>query len=399
MADERGFSTRAIHTVHYHGGGKGQPIAFPLFQSSSFAFETAEDQESVATGKEPGYAYSRSSNPTTDALEQTIANLEGAEAATSFASGIGAVAAAILAVVESGQHILATEQIYGGTYGLLTRTLPRFNISHTFADATDLAAFERAIRPETKLIWAETISNPTTSVLDIRALAEMAHAHGALLAVDSTFTSPYLARPLEDGADLVAHSATKYIGGHGDAMGGIVATNREWTSRIRQVRALTGGLLAPFEAYLLHRGIRTLPVRVRAQQATAAELAERLATHPMVERVFYPGLPGQDPQGLIGRQIEGPGALIALDVAGGYDAAAKFIEGLRLFTHAVSLGGVDSLAQHPASLTHRPVAPSARPGGGIVRLSIGLEHVDDLTADVTAALDRLREPVGASASA
>jgi methionine-gamma-lyase len=228
-------------------------------------------------------------------------------------------------------------------------------------------------------------------MVDIQRVADQAGTVPIL--VDNTFATPILQRPLEHGATLVLHSATKYIGGHGDAMGGIVATNREWMTRLRQVRALTGGLLAPFEAYLLHRGIRTLPVRVRAQQATAMELAARLAEHPMVAKVHYPGLPGQDPSGLLGRQIDGPGSLIALDIVGGYGAAARFIEGTRLITHAVSLGGIDSLVQHPASLTHRPVAAAARPGAGIVRLSIGLEHVDDLTADVVAALDRLRLPI------
>jgi cystathionine beta-lyase/cystathionine gamma-synthase len=232
----------------------------------------------------------------------------------------------------------------------------------------------------------ESPANPTLGMLDIRRIADQAGDVPVL--VDNTFATPVLQRPIEHGATLVLHSATKYIGGHGDAMGGILATNREWTTRLRQVRALTGALLAPFEAYLLHRGIRTLPVRVRAQQETARELAARLDGHPMIARVHYPTLPGQDPERLLGRQLDGPGSLITLDITGGYDAAAAFIESLRLITHAVSLGGIDSLAQHPASLTHRPVIASARPGGGIVRLSIGLEHVDDLEADIRSALEQ-----------
>jgi len=199
---------------------------------------------------------------------------------------------------------------------------------------------------------------------------------------------------VEYGITLVLHSATKYLGGHGDVMGGIVAGDREWVERLRRVRALTGGLLHPMAAYLLHRGLRTLPVRVRAQQETARVLAERLLAHPAVARVRYPGLPGQDPAGLVGTQLAGPGSIIALELAGGYAAAARFTESCELVTHAVSLGGVDSLVQHPASLTHRPVAGEAKPDAGVVRLSIGLEHVDDLTADLMAALDAAAEVGG-----
>jgi cystathionine gamma-synthase/methionine-gamma-lyase len=212
--------------------------------------------------------------------------------------------------------------------------------------------------------------------------------------VDNTFATPVLQRPAEHGATLVLHSATKYLGGHGDVMGGVVAADREWVERLRRVRALTGGLLHPMAAYLLHRGLRTLPLRVRAQQETARMLAERLVAHPAVARVHYPGLPGQDPQGLVGTQLAGPGSIIAIELAGGYDAAARFTESCELATHAVSLGGVDTLVQHPASLTHRPVAGEAKPNAAVVRLSIGLEHVDDLTADLMAALDAAAEHGG-----
>ncbi len=205
--------------------------------------------------------------------------------------------------------------------------------------------------------------------------------------VDNTFATPVLQQPARHGVTLVLHSATKYLGGHGDVMGGVVAAPTEWVEHLRRVRALTGGLLHPMGAYLLHRGLRTLPIRVRAQQETAQALAERISAHHAVARVFYPGLPGQDPQGLLGRQLMGPGSIIAVELAGGYDAAARFTEACELVTHAVSLGGVDSLVQHPASLTHRPVVGEAKPGAGVVRLSIGLEHIDDLTADLLAALD------------
>jgi methionine-gamma-lyase len=390
MADERGFTTRAIHTAHFHGGGKGQPIAFPLFQTSSFHFETAEDQENVATGREPGYAYSRASNPTADALQRTIASLEGAEAATSFASGIGAVAAAILAVVDSGQHILATEQIYGGTYGLLTHTLPRFNISHTFADATDLAAFEQAIRPETKLIWAETISNAATTVLDIRALAEMAHAHGALLAVDSTFTSPYLARPLEDGADLVAHSATKYIGGHGDLIAGVVAGSQAMVRKAHAIRIDFGACAGPLEAWLMLRGLKTLSLRMERHCVNALGLARFLQDQPGVTRVHYPGLESHPQHVLAKARMPGFGGVLSVEVAGGKPASYRVINGLKMALRSASLGDADTLVSHPASISHGGLGPEGRVKAGVtdglIRVAVGLEDLPDIISDFAQAL-------------
>jgi methionine-gamma-lyase len=347
-----------------------------------------DSYENLATGGDlvagASAVYRRLWQPGVARFEESLASLELADGAVAFASGMAALAAVLISTVSAGKpHIVAIRPIYGGTDHVLDNGLLGTEI--TWVEQDGVAA---AIRPNTGLVIIETPANPTLSMLDIRAIADQA-GHVPVM-VDNTFATPILQRPIEHGATLVMHSATKYIGGHGDAMGGIVATNREWMTRLRQVRALTGGLLGPFEAYLLHRGIRTMPVRVRAQQDTAAELARRLTTHPMVELVHYPGLPGQDPQGLLGRQIEGPGSLITLDIVGGYAGATRFIEGLRLVTHAVSLGGIDSLAQHPASLTHRPVAAHAKPGGGMVRLSIGLENVEDLAEDIIAALDGVR---------
>lgn len=393
MADERGFSTRAIHTVHYHGSGKGQPIAFPIFQTASFAFESAEEQESVATGKEPGFAYSRAANPTTDALHQTIANLEGGEAAGSFASGIGAVAAAILAVVDSGQHVLATEQIYGGTYGLLTRTLPRFGITHTFADATNLEAFEQAIRPETKLIWAETISNPTTAVLDIRALAAMAHAHGALLAVDSTFTSPYLARPLEDGADLVVHSATKYIGGHGDLIAGLVIGSAPLIHKTAVIRADIGGCCAPLEAWLMLRGLKSLALRMERHCSNALGLARFLQEQPGVTAVHYPGLESHPQHALAQARMPGFGGVLSFEVAGGKPAVYRVINTLKMALRSASLGDADTLVSHPASISHHGLSAEDRAKSGVsdglIRVAIGLEDLPDIIGDFAQALKQV----------
>jgi cystathionine beta-lyase/cystathionine gamma-synthase len=252
---------------------------------------------------------------------------------------------------------------------------------------TDAAGIADAIEADTGLVIVETPANPTLELLDLREVADA--AGDVPLLVDNTFATPVLQRPVEHGATLVLHSATKYLGGHGDVMGGVVAGDQEWVERLRRVRALTGGLLHPMAAYLLHRGLRTLPVRVRAQQETAAVLAERLLAHPAVARVHYPGLPGQDPAGLVGTQLAGPGSIIALDLVGGYEAAARFTESCELVTHAVSLGGVDSLVQHPAALTHRPVQGDASPHPGGLRLSVGLEDAEDLLADWVQALDRV----------
>ncbi|MGX5695067.1 trans-sulfuration enzyme family protein [Agromyces soli] len=332
-------------------------------------------------GDDRSAVYQRLWQPGVARFEEALAELEGAESSVAFASGMAALAATLIAARGAGRpHVVAVRPLYGGTDHVLATGLLGTEV--TWAEPHEVGA---AIRPDTGLVVVETPANPTLELVDLGLLAEQAGE--VPLLVDNTFATPVLQRPIEHGARLVLHSATKYLGGHGDVMGGVVAGDREWVERLRRVRALTGGLLHPFAAYLLHRGLRTLPLRVRAQQQTAQLLAERLEGHPALTAVHYPGLPGGDPQGLIGRQQSGGGSIIALELAGGFGAAARFTESCELVTHAVSLGGVDSLVQHPASLTHRPVAGEAKPAAGIVRLSIGLEHVDDLTADLERALD------------
>jgi cystathionine gamma-synthase/methionine-gamma-lyase len=382
------FETRAVH-----GGMDGVRASgshVPVIDFSTTNPLPSVDlgglsYEELATGHDLGdgrsAVYQRLWQPGTARFEDALAGLEGTEGAVAFASGMAALSATLIAAASAGRpHVVAVRPLYGGTDHVLESGLLGTRV--TWADTAGIAA---AIEPDTGLVIVETPANPTLELLDLRRVADA--AGDVPLLVDNTFATPVLQRPVEYGATLVLHSATKYLGGHGDVMGGIVAADRPWVERLRRVRALTGGLLHPMAAYLLHRGLRTLPVRVRAQQATAAVLAERLARHPAVAAVRYPGLPGQDPQRLLGRQLEGPGSIIALELEGGYDAAARFTEACELITHAVSLGGVDSLVQHPASLTHRPVAGDAKPEAGVVRLSIGLEHVDDLTADLMAALD------------
>jgi methionine-gamma-lyase len=340
--------------------------------------------EAMATGGHPtdgGHVYARLWNPTVARFETGLAALEDAEEAVAFASGMAALSATVVAArtERRGDHVVAVRPLYGGTDHLLASGL--LGVETTYCDAGGVRA---AIRPDTCLVVVETPANPTLDLVDIAEV--VAAAGGRPVVVDNTFATPVLQNPLAHGATLVLHSATKYLGGHGDAVGGVVATDAAWAAALRRVRAVTGGILHPLAAYLLHRGLATLPLRVRAQQATAEKTAGWLAGHPAVSAVHYPGLAECDPAGLVGRQLRGPGAMLAIRLAGGYEQAARVAERLELFTHAVSLGGVDSLVQHPAALTHRPVAPEARPGADLLRLSIGLEDAADLQADLAHAL-------------
>lgn len=387
-ASKQHMETRAVH-----GGMEGLEQAGshvpPIDLSTTNPLPSiaigGESYDQMASGGSilPGQSavYQRLWQPGVARFEDSIAGLEGSDAAVAFASGMAALAATIIAMVNEGKtHVVGLRPLYGGTDHVLDNGLLGTKVSWVHA----VDEIPAAITPDTGLVVIETPANPTLELVDIAAAVK---ASGTVpVIVDNTFATPVLQRPIELGATLVLHSATKYIGGHGDVMGGVICANDEWVHRIRHIRALTGGLLHPFAAYLLHRGLRTMPLRVRAQQATAQEIAERLVGNSALNRVLFPGLPECDPLGLVGRQMEGPGSMLSIDLKGGYKAAAKFVESLHLISHAVSLGGVDTLAQHPASLTHRPVAAEAKPGEGVVRLSIGLEHVDDIFADIIQAL-------------
>ena len=389
------FETRAVHggMSGVRASGSHVPVIdfsttnpLPSVETGGLSYEELATGHDLGEGRSA--VYQRLWQPGVARFEESLAGLEGTDGAVAFGSGMAALAATLIATASAGRpHVVAVRPLYGGTDHVLESGLLGSRV--TWTDADGIAA---AIEADTGLVIVETPANPTLVLLDLRRVTDAAGEVPVL--VDNTFATPVLQRPAEHGATLVLHSATKYLGGHGDVMGGVVAADREWVERLRRVRALTGGLLHPMAAYLLHRGLRTLPVRVRAQQETARVLAERLIAHPAVARVHYPGLPGQDPQGLVGTQLAGPGSIIAIELAGGYDAAARFTESCELATHAVSLGGVDTLVQHPASLTHRPVAGEAKPNAAVVRLSIGLEHVDDLTADLMAALDAAAEHGG-----
>ncbi|MEY9925902.1 methionine-gamma-lyase [Catenulispora sp. GP43] len=341
---------------------------------------------------EGGLVYQRMWNPTTAGFERALAELEGLPEAVSFATGMAAITACLLAATataaaEGKRHIVALRPIYGGTDGLLTKGTLGTEV--TWVDGPADIAPALAARPDTALVVVETPANPTARLLDLDAVAAACGEVPYL--VDSTFATPVLQQPARHGATLVVHSATKYLGGHSDVLGGVVATTPEWAARLRDIRIQTGGLLHPLAGYLLHRGLQTLPLRVKRSSETAGTVAAWLASHPAVERVHYPGLPGGDPDGLIGpdKQMLLPGAMMSFEMRGGYDAAAAVAENVRLILHAASLGGAESLITHPASLSHRNVAPDARPDAGLLRFSVGLEDADDLIEDLEAAFAKI----------
>ncbi|WP_153395014.1 trans-sulfuration enzyme family protein [Ornithinicoccus halotolerans] len=352
----------------------------PDVEAGGDAYERLATGGTLVEGDSP--VYQRLWNPTVARLERAVAGLEGTDEAVAFGSGMAALSATLLAAVAAGRpHVVAVRPLYGGTDHVLATGLLGTRVS--WAEPDEVAG---ALQPDTGLVVLETPANPTLQLVDIAAVAEQAGSVPVL--VDNTFATPVLQRPAEHGARLVLHSATKFLGGHGDVMAGLVATDGEWATRVRGVRALTGGLLHPLAAYQTHRGLQTLPVRVRAQSDHAQVVAHWLQRHPRVSAVHYPGLPGTDPRGLVGTQLAGTGAVLAFDV-GSYAAAATVARSTRLVTHAVSLGGVDTLIQHPASLTHRPVAPEARPAASVLRLSVGLEDPADVVDDLATALAAL----------
>ncbi|CAN7359360.1 trans-sulfuration enzyme family protein [Knoellia sp. LjRoot47] len=353
----------------------------PTIEAGGTAYDT------IGAGERPdGHAtlvYQRLWNPGVDRFERAVAALEATESAVAFASGMAALTATLLAAVSAGTpHVVAVRPLYGGSDHLLATGLLGTEV--TWATPTTVA---ESLRPDTGLVLLETPANPSLDLVDIAAV--VAQAGGVPVVVDNTFATPVLQQPALHGATLVLHSATKFMGGHGDVMGGVVATDHEWTARLRQVRAITGAVLHPLAAYELHRGLQTLPVRVRAQQESAGVVARWLAERCEVSRVHYPGLEGCDAAGLVGSQMTGPGAVLAFRLEGGYAVASALLERLELLTHAVSLGGVDSLIQHPASLTHRFVVADARPDADLLRLSVGLESVDDILADLDKAFANL----------
>lgn len=398
-ATSPGESTRAVHPP---AAPRPQqtPVGLPLYRTAAWKFSDAREYAELLSGDRPGYSYSRVDNPTTDAFAQAVAALEGVNvdaevAAQPFASGMAAISTVLMTLTRSGAHVVAPREVYGGTYGLLTTVLDRFGVAADFVDLTDLEAVRAAIRPETTVLWAETLANPTMSVADLPGLAAISREAGLTFVVDSTFASPAVCRPLEHGVDVVVHSATKYLGGHSDATGGVAVGSPELMARVRHDRIDLGGMLAPDEAFLLHRGLATLPLRMERHCAGALAVATALAEHPRVTRVDHPGLPTHRDHALAGKLFDPGryGAIVTVTPEGGREAGLALCDRLRLVSVATSLAGTSSKVSHVATTTHRQLDGAALAAAGIdpgaVRISVGLEDPDDLVADLEQALDGL----------
>ncbi len=387
----KGFATRAIHHGYDPISAEGA-LTPPLHLTSTFAFETAEQGGARFAGEAPGHIYSRISNPTTDLLEQRMASLEGAEAAVAMASGMGAITSVLWSFLQAGDELITDKTLYGCTFSFFQHGLSRFGVTVTHVDLTNPLALETAISDKTRIVYFETPANPNMRLVDIAAVSAIAKRHGAKTIVDNTYATPVQTRPLSHGADIVVHSATKYLGGHGDLIAGIAVGSADDMAEVRMVgvKDMTGSVLAPFNAMLILRGLKTLALRVERHARSAQEVAEMLEGHSQVSAVFYPGLASFPQHELAKRQMHGFGGMIAFELKGGYAAGIDMMNRLQLIRRAVSLGDAETLIQHPASMTHSTYSREEREAHGIseglVRISVGLEEVADVIEDLHQAL-------------
>lgn len=390
-----GFATRAIHagtTPDQYGA-----LVPPVYMTSTYAFETVEQGAAMFEGELAGHFYSRISNPTVDVLEKRFASIEGAEAAVGFASGMGGITSTLWTVLSAGDEIIADKTLYGCTFAFLEHGLTRFGVKVKFVDLQNTDEFTAAITDATKVVYFETPANPNMRLIDIAAISKIARAHDVITVVDNTYSTPYLTRPIELGADLVVHSATKYLGGHGDLIAGLVAGSAELMLRIRVegLKDMTGAVMSPLTAHQIMRGMKTLELRMDRHCATAMMIAKELEAHPAVEQVFYPGLETSPDHELAKRQMADFGGMIAFELKDGIEAGRTMMNALNLIKRAVSLGDPDSLIQHPASMTHSSYTPEERASHGItdglIRLSVGLETPADILTDLFAGLDTITQ--------
>ncbi len=386
-------STKAIHSGGLEHSIYGE-VSVPIFQTSTFAFPSAADGAARFSGKQPGYIYTRLNNPTVNALEEGVAALEGGFAGVATATGMAAVSSVYISFLSRGDHVVATNCVYGSSRVILESELSRYGVETTFVDSSELTNIEKAMRPETRMIFLETPMNPNMKITDLAGAAEIAKKSGALLAVDNTFASPYLQRPIEFGADIVINSLTKFINGHTDVIGGmIVAKTEELHNRVKKIVSLFGTTMDPHQAWLILRGLRTLPLRIEKSQENAMKLAKFLTSHPKVTWVSYPGLPDHPQHELAKHQMDGFGSMISFGVQNGLEGGITVMNSVRLITLAVSLGGIESLIEHPASMTHASIAPEERREAGIVdelvRFSVGCEDFEDLRDDLNEALNAI----------
>lgn len=391
-----GFSTKAIHAGNVVDAQSGA-LSTPIYQSSTFVFDCCETGGKRFAGEDNGFIYTRLGNPTTAILENKIAALEGGEACAAAASGMGAISACLWSIASAGKHIIADETLYGCTFALLSHGMTRYGVEVTFTDLSDIENLKRSLRSNTVCIYLETPANPNLKITDIELISRTAHEfnQGITVVCDNTFASPALQKPLELGADVVVHSATKYLNGHGDVVAGFVVGRSDFISEVKMfgLKDMTGACLDPFAAWLILRGLKTLVLRVNRHCQSAAKVAQYLFENPKVQKVNYPGLPSHPGHSVAARQMSGFGGMISFEVKGGKEAGMRLCNALRLCTIAVSLGDAETLIEHPASMTHSAYSPTeleeAGISAGLIRLSVGLEDVEDIIADLDQAFEQI----------
>jgi methionine-gamma-lyase len=388
---EMGFSTKAVR-----GGEKPDSlgaVATPIYETSVFAFTNTRQLIDVISEKAGGYLYTRFDNPTVRAVERKMAILEEAEDAAAFSSGMATITTTILTVVSKGDHIVASRDLYGGTLTFFQEMLPKFGVEVTLVDAASLNEVEEAIKKNTRVIYAETPTNPTLKIVDLSKLASIAKKHGITIIVDSTLATPYNLKPIEFGIDVVVHSATKYLGGHNDVTAGIVCGSKEFIQKLKRARKIFGGTLDPVAAWLLLRGLKTLALRMERHNKNGMQVAKFLVKHPKIARVYYPGLPSHPQHKLAKKQMRGYGGVVSFEVKGNFEKTVRFVENLKLCLLAASLGGTETLVTQPATSSHYFISPEQRQKLGItdqlIRLAIGIEDAEDIIADLKQALDRI----------
>ena len=384
-----GFTSKLIHAGGIHDEF-GSAVT-PIYQTSTFQFKSADHGARCFSGEEKGYIYTRLGNPTIDDLENTLTELENGYGTVVTASGMAAVNNVYLAILGAGDHMVSHNAVYGPTRSIMEKLYPKLGVESTYVDCTNLENIEKAIQPNTKLLYLETPANPTIGITDIAGAAAIAHKHNVLVCVDNTFCSPYLQKPLDLGADIVLHSMTKFINGHADIVGGAVtAKTKEIFAEIKYVMTNVGFNMDPHQAFLTRRGLKTLSIRIDKAQQNAEKIADYLENHPKIEWVLYPGLKSHPQYELAKRQMSGPGSMLSFEVKGGLEAGKKVMDNVHLALLAVSLGGIETLIQHPASMTHSKLSKEEKLEAGItdglVRLSVGIEDVDDIIADLEHAL-------------
>ncbi len=392
-AKKMGFNTKLVHGGDFEDAF-GSAVT-PIYQTSTFAFRDAQHGANLFAGKEKGYIYTRIGNPTIEALENKLAMLENGFGGVAVASGMAAVSTVYFTYLKQGDHMISTSAVYGPSRGLMENVLHQLGVESTYIDTSDLSLIESSIKPNTKMLYLETPANPTITLTDIEEASKIAHKHGIIVVVDNTFSSPYLQKPLDLGADVVLHSLTKFINGHADIVGGaVVAKTEEDHKRLRKTMTLLGGNMDPHQAYLVIRGVKTLSLRIEKATENAKKVAEYLENHPKVAWVKYPGLKSHTQYDLAKKQMKDFGSMISFELKGGYDAGVVLMNNVKVALLAVSLGGVESLIQHPASMTHASVPKESREAAGItdglVRYSVGIEDVEDLLNDLEQALAKIK---------